>query len=93
MLLSKNVKKIFVIEENKDFGFFTVEPVCNRSDTMLITYDVSFFDGTSENEKFIAEKSNECKFFYPPKTSGKLKITSYYDDAVQNIITKYFTAL
>lgn len=82
-----------IIEENKDFGFFTVEPVCNRSDTTLITYDVSFFDGSSENEKIIAEKSNECKFFYPPKTSGKLKITSYYDDAVQNIITKYFTAL
>lgn len=82
-----------IIDENKDEGFFTVYPVSNRSDTSLVSYDVSAYDSASGNEILIAEKSVECKFYYPSKMSGIIKITSYYNGVVQNSVEKYFTAL
>lgn len=82
-----------IIDENKDEGFFTLKPVFNRRDTSLVSYDVFAYDSTSGNEILVAEKSGECKFYYPSKMSGIIKITSYYNGVVQNFVEKYFTAL
>ena len=83
-----------IIQDDKDNGFFTVVPVENHCDKNLISYDVvAFVSGGGEEEISIAEKSSESKFFYPKNSSGKIRITSFYNGTQQNCITKYYTAL
>lgn len=81
-----------ILDEDKDSGFVKVSPVENHCDKNLITYSVSaLLDGGEE--KKIAENSSENIFYYPENSSGKIKITAFYNGEEQARVKKYYSAL